>query len=1187
MQFTRKGNVVRHSHFISSQLVKAMRLTALFLTLFLVQVSARTTAQTVSFTAKGVTLEKAFAEIKKQTGMLFFYSPEEIAKAKTVSVDLENYPIAGALEILLKDQPLEYVIRGNTIFVKAKAITADLSQGPPSPQPPISVHGRVTDSVGNPLAGASVKVKGVAGKGAITDENGEFWISQVDNNAVLVIEFIGYEKREVGVANHTELTAFLHIVNKELAEVAIQSYSSGYQSISRERAAGSYVTVSNTQYNRSSSPQVLSRLDGIVSGMLFTKNSATGTELSVRGVSTLFANNQPLIVVDNFPYYGDINNLNPNDVENITVLRDANAASIWGVQSGNGVIVITTKKGKRNAALKVQANMNLTLTGKPNLFYSRNYMSASDFIDVEKQLFAQNYYDAKLTDPYHSAYSPVVQILADQKAGLITAADANAKIDALRSNDIRNDLTNYFYRPSSYQQYAVNFSGGSRDVDYYFSAGYDRSLPSLSGNTGERITLNSNNNFHLTKNLVLSAAWLYTQNLSQNTNNVSEVATGGSYVGIYPYARLTDASGAHLPIVKRYSSSWVNDPAAQAGRLNWRYVPLDEMGRTEDRSNNLDNKLNFGLRYSFLDMFSLDAKYQFQVGTAKSSTYYKDSSFYARDLYNSFYNPSGPVTEPIPKGGIYTASNRTTTSHLGRLQLGFNKTIHTDHAVSAIIGAEISQIKSVIDGAAPLYGYSDQSSSFIGVDFYNKYIQYPSSQFASIPNTQGSVKYTDRYISYFSNASYTYKGKYTLSGSGRIDKSNLFGVSTNQKSVPLYSIGGLWNVSKESFYHLSWLPSLKFRMSYGYNGNVNKSVTAVTTIGYTPSNFNIFPGTPFAQVQTIGNPLLRWEKVAVYNFGIDFALKGNVISGTLEYYKKSGIDIFGISPLAPTTGASTFMGNTANLTGNGWNVTLNATPINTPAFKWTINTLFNNENNTVSKYLQKATALSLLNAGASSLFISPFEGKPVYGIYSFPSGPLNNTGYPQGYVGGKLSTDYASIIGKATPDSLKYNGSARPTIYGSFMNTFTYKSVSISFNVVYKFDYYFRRSSINYSSLYSSWSMNADYDARWKQPGDEQRTFIPSMPTLATLNSNSDYFYTYSDKLIDKGDHLRLQDISLSYDVNAIKWSKGLIKKLRIYSYINNVGILWRANKDHLDPDIYGNGYPAQRSYSIGVQASF
>ena len=1048
--------------------------------------------------------------------------------------------------------------------------------------------GRVIDSADNkPLHGATVKIKS-SGASTSTDENGEFALATSEPAGVLIVSFIGYKSEVISFNGANQESVNIRLVrnSSDLKEVTV--VSTGYENIPKDRATGSFAQVDSQLFNRRVSSDVISRLEGVVPGLLFNRNtfnSSNGlTDISIRGTSTLFANNQPLIVVDGFPFDGDITSLDPNIVANISVLKDAAAASIWGVKSGNGVIVITTKHGARNKKLAVNFNSNVTIGAKPNLYYNPNFLNSNDFINVEESLFKQGFYDGTLSTPY-AEVSPVVEILGNERNGTISIADANSQINALRNLDVRNDLTKYFYQHSVDQQYTLDLSGGGTNNDYFISGGYDNNLTNQVGNKSNRVTLNSTYNFYPTKHLTISAGINYAQTIGIINSPIANINGGGSY-SIYPYAQLVGNNGVALPIVKDYASAYTD--TAGAGKFyDWKYRPFDEIHDADNASKSLDNRINLSAKYTFLSGFTAEVRYEYENQKSSISNYNSTDTYYTRNLINQFteVDGNGNLTYPIPQGGILQSSENDFIAQRGRVQLNYNKNYNQNNNLSIIAGTEINQ--TVTTGLVEtVYGYNRSTLTDQNVDFVDYFPTNPDGSYAQIPNSLGLSEYTDRYLSYYSNGAYSYNGRYTLSVSGRIDKSNLFGVNTNQKSVPLYSTGFSWEFSKESFYHLDWLPYGKIRVTYGYNGNVDKDVTALTT--FQQISGAPYTGNPFAVIVNPGDPDLRWERDRIINFGLDYGLKNSLITGSIEYYLKRGLDLFGDTPLAPSTGFSTFRGNTADIKGNGVDFVLNANLVKDQNFQWKTNFLLSYVLDKVTKYDAQVDVGSYLEFGSGNAgTIYPLTNQPLYAIYSYRwAGLTHDTGDPQGYLNGIPSTNYSSIISSTTTNNMVYNGPSRPTTFGSFRNTFSYQKISVSINIIYKLNYYFRKSSIDYSALYNSWTGNIDFDKRWQKPGDELKTNVPSLPSLP-LDPNRDIFYTYSTALVDNGDNIRLQDISINYDLIDRKNNPRVaLTKLTIYSYINNIGILWRANHDGLDPDLYSGALPLPRTIAFGIKAT-
>ncbi|WP_162842828.1 SusC/RagA family TonB-linked outer membrane protein [Mucilaginibacter pineti] len=1150
-----------------------MKLTLVLIVAVLLQVHAGSFAQNITLNKNNISLAQVFTAIKNQTGYDFIYNPQMLDKAKPVTIHVTNTPLEKVLEDCFKNQPVMYTIDQQTIIVKERELSI-LDKIKTALAIPITISGKVTDTTGTRLVGATI-INKTSGKAILTNDKGEFILTAQDGDQV-VISFIGYQPYILTVTNDLPFqNIVLHPIFNNLNEVLV---STGYQLINQERATGSFVQVNNELINRSVSTDILSRLQDVTSGLIFNRgSSSTGkNDISIRGLSTIYGNAQPLIVIDNFPYDGDINNINPNDVESITVLKDAAAASIWGARAGNGVIVITTKKGAYNRPPQVSFNSNLTIGAKPDLFY-HSQMSSADFIEVEKNLFAQGYYQTAELSANHEALTPVVQMLIAQRDGKISQAQANSQIEALKKQDVRNDLEKYFYQKSINQQYSFNLNGGSVNQRYSLSAGWDKNLNNLIRNGYDRVTLNGTNTFGFIKNkLELTIGVYFTQSktLLNNTlyNSSYNAITATPY---YPYANLADANGNPVAVVKDYQTSFIQSAASQ-GLLDWTYKPLQELNIADNTVTLTDYRINTGLKYKIIPGLNAEILYQYERSQSDGRNLQSGQAYYTRNLINNFtqVNPDGPLTYNIPPGGILDKSNSDFVSQNFRGQLNYIKQWGAKNEINALAGYEVKDLHT-IGNTYRLYGYDNDHATSQTVNYISPFGQYyyPGVT-GQIPNKDAESDLTDRYRSYYANASYTYDRRYIFSGSTRFDESNLFGVKTNQKGVPLWSAGFAWNISNESFYKNDWLPYLKLRATYGYNGNVYKNVSAYTTAYY----YSHAPDTqlPYASIQNPPNPELRWERVKIINLGLDFSTKANTISGSVDYYHKNGIDLIGTTPYAPSTGITTFTGNNAGTTGNGMDVILNTRNIDR-RFKWNTNFLFSLAYDKVTNYKTPVIGLGALG--------QPVVGHPQYSMFSYQWAGLDpQTGEPRGYLNGVVSKDYTGIINSATSANIVYNGPARPTKFGSVRNTFSFDNFSLSANITYRLGYYFRKESVDYSSILTGKGGSGDYALRWQNPGDEGHTNIPSIPSA--IDYNRDSFYQLSSVLVEKGDNIRLQDVTLSYDLNKAQLNRLPFNKIRFYLYANNIGIIWRANRSGLDPD-YPYAAPPVRTIAAGLKIDF
>ncbi|SMC54862.1 SusC/RagA family TonB-linked outer membrane protein [Pedobacter nyackensis] len=1161
-----------HVAWLPNQFVRIMRLTIIMITMALMQVSAAGLAQKVSLHFKNVPLEQVLIAVKQQTAYNFVYTEDVIAKAKRVSINLKDADLKDALMLCFENQPLNFTIEQGTIVIKAKEpsfldkVVKRLTA--------IDVRGIVVDEKGAPLVGATVKVKGTEKK-VVTNGRGEFYLQYVEEKVVLVISYLGYESIEMTAAKDLG-TIRLKLVEGKLDEVEV--VSTGYQNIPKERATGSFTLLDNELLNRRVSTNILDRIDGIASGVIFNKGIIDGSnksDITIHGRSTIFANPNPLIVLDNFPYDGDLSNINPNDIESVTILKDAAAASIWGVRAGNGVIVLTTKKGKRDSKPILDFNSNLSVTEKPDLWYPYQ-MTSSEYIELEKFLYDKGRYKNALLNNT-VVVSPAVTLMDKLKKNLLTTDQYNEEISKLQQHDVKRDLNKYFYRNPFRQQYNLNISGGNATQKYYLSGGFDRNNNSQVANNYNRYTINANNTFNFFKDkLELFTGLTLTKSKSEN------MIAGAVYTPYTPYDQLADKNGNALAIVNVATLGvGYTDALGTDQLLDWHYRPMDE--RTP---NNVTNAINYrlltGISYKVLPSLKAELNYQHEEGSTDRTLTNSKNSYYTRDMINRFTSvnqATGVVTRIIPHNDIVNQWLDNYRSQYMRLQLNFQKKIAGRHDVNAIAGYEFKDY-SLDNTNQTYYGYDPVTKSNVNgtIDPLKSYPLYYNTsltqRIGTSPSQSGSI---DRAISFYANASYGYDRKYILSLSARKDETNIFGVKSNQKGVPLWSAGLSWIISNEAFYHLDYFSDLKLRATYGYNGNVDKTLSAYLTSQIAGSTLI---GTDFSQVVNPPNPSLGWEKVKNINFGLDFSTKGNWLRGSIDYYVKNGEDLIGESPIAPQTGVLVFKGNSANTQTRGIDFTANIKALSVAQFRWDINALYSYSRDKVTEYKK----LPAINGDlVFENYRNPLVGYPYYSVFAFKYAGLNNSGNPLGYLDGETSTDYASIYNSLNRDDVKFMGSGTPTSFGSIRNTFFYKDWSLSLNIIFKLGYYFQRTNVFTGDVYSY--RQGDYGLRWKNPGDESRTRIPSL--VYPADGLRGILYQGSDDLVEKGDHIRLQDIRISYKLtnNLAKYLP--FKSLEAYSYVNNIGILWRANKKGIDPDAGTQLIPSAKSISVGLNATF
>ena len=1158
------------------QILLSMRLTTIILIMSIMQVSASTFAQRITLSEKNATLSKIFDRISDQSGYNFIFTSDLLKGTNPVSINVKDTELDQVLDQIFENQPVSFSIEDKTVVIKAKE--KGFFENLLARFQAIDVKGKIVDENGQSLAGATVRIKGTE-RVTRTGDNGIFTLSNVDEDAVLEISFLGYKVKELKATKDLGSIA-MEVSSGKLEEVSV--VSTGYQNISKERVTGSFVQLDNKDLNNRVSTNIIPRLEDIVPGLIFNKNarptSKSDSEISIRGQSTLFANKKPLIVLNNFPYTGDIENINPNDVESITVLKDAGAASIWGARAGNGVIVITTKGSKFNQPLSIEMNANITISGKPDVFYVPR-MSTESYIEIERILFGKGFYTSAESSVNHTALSPVVELLIAAREHTITPDQANSRIDLLKSIDVRNDFDKYLNRGMANQQYSLSLRGGHQNHNYTFSSGYDRNLMNLKNNSQSRLTFNTVHSLRILKNKLELNGGVYFASTQRRLNNNGGGSIPFNASGIYPYAQLADEFGAPLPTTGKYRLSFLRAAEAK-GLMSWNYSPLNEINLANNLTTTQDLTINTNITYKVFSWLKILAFYQFNRTNNLTNNIFNEETYYTRDLINNYtqLGQDGMLLRPIPMGAIIDKSYGKFNAHNLRGQLEIDRFWNEKHQITGIIGAELRD-EHTLDNSFRLYGYDTEHAVSTPVNYGTLYPQYYNSNGTNfIPSNEGENDLSNRYISYYSNLSYTYLGKYILSSSIRLDRSNIFGVKTNQKGVPLFSIGASWEISREKFYGLEFLPYLRARISYGYNGNVDNTLSAYTTANYDSGSLSL-TRLPYAYIVNPPNPELRWERVKIVNTGLDFKFNGDRISGSIEYFRKEGIDLIGNTPFPASTGILLFKGNTASTIGQGIDLSMNSLNFKGP-IKWQTNFMYSYIADKVKQYDVKASVANYLGGGAYGDY--PLTGKPVTAIYSYSWAGLDPlTGDPLGYIDGTSSKDYTKIIQGATPENILFNGSSRPTHFGAIRNTLTWCHLSISANISYRMNYYYRKSSVKYVSILNGSGGHGDYELRWQKPGDEVHTHIPSLPV--SINNNRDNFYTFSSELVRRGDNIRFQDIKFNYTITRNNSHKLPFSRLELYAYANNIGLLWKKEKGIEDPD-YQTSKPI-RTLSFGIKA--
>ena len=1058
-----------------------------------------------------------------------------------------------------------------------------------------TITGTVIDKADNqPVIGATIAVmtpQGTVATGTTTDFDGKFRLEVPASEQRLTCRFMGYTTATVSLkANQTDYTVYMESSSKEMDELVV----TGYQEIDRRKLTSAVTTVKMTDEIIGGVSNIDQALAGQIAGLAsVTSSGAPGApvKLRIRGTASINGTQDPLWVLDGIPLEGtdipsmeelqDIDNIyqttiagiNPQDIESITVLKDAAATAIYGARAANGVIVITTKKGKVG---KPQVNFSMKLTYDPKTNIDRlNLLNSDEKVDLELGLLQSDY-------TYRENKGDVARIIAGYgltdafKAGGWDALspEAQADINALRA--VNTDWNDILFRGVFNQEYNVSLSGGSDKATYYTALGYNVEQGNVEGVKNDRFNLTLKTDYRINSKLKVGASVFANRHRERSYLTYGDGFTNPVYYSriANPYQLAFDDEGNYVYDVNVQHSKGDGSPD---------FNIFEERANTSNINTTTSLMSIFDAEFKWDEHFKVTSQLGLQFDEGNIEKYAGNDSYaMRREKEQRMYNG----TTILPDGG----SNKVTDSHrtqwTWKAMAEYQNRFKDIHEMDVMIGTEIrhNEYKSVYTAA---YGYSNKTLASTPIIF-------PSETLADDVPLHTESYTENAFVSWFATGSYTLHNRYTLGGSIRFDGSDIFGVAKKYRYLPLYSVSGLWRVSDEPFMkNVTAIDNLGIRASYGLQGNIDKNTSPYLIGRYVQAT--ILPGNSEEAIRpdNAPNPDLRWEKTQNVNVGMDLSLWDNVISLSVDYYYRKGTDLIGLRMLPLETGYSSTTINWASMKNQGVEVALTTRNIHTKNFTWFTNLNFGFNENEV---LQETVA--------ENSTVPSREGYPVGAIFAYRTAGLDDEGYllyltPDGQ---KLpAKEYFQLNGAGASgltaeerrNQLVYMGTTDPKVSGGFTNTFKYQRVSLSVNCIFNFGMHVQTSpSYNLTTFDRGLNTNHDILNRWT-PDNPNGT----MPRLINSTDRPEEYSFYDnyyilnmlDIYVKKQNYFRCQSIRLGYDLPT-KWLKPIgVKSASVSLEGRNLWVIASNYHNYLDPETMGNPYatPIPKSFIFGLNVNF
>lgn len=1137
-------------------------------------------------------LPSVLKRLEKLSGYKILFTYDDVKKF-TVTGSVKNKNVEEALKVILGDKPLEYDIQGQYINITLKNAPRQASV--------FNVTGTVTSAEdGEPLIGATVSIKG-AKTGVLTDLDGKFSIEKVSGNATLQFSYIGMLPQELSPSPTMQVVLQPDV--QTLSEVVV----TGMQRMDKRLFTGATAKLAANDVKIDGMPEISRALEGRAAGVSVQNVSGsfgTAPKIRVRGATSIYGSSKPLWVVDGVVMEdvtevsadqlssGDavtlissaIAGLNADDIESFQILKDGSATSIYGARAMAGVIVVTTKKGKTGIS-RISYTGEYSVRLKPH--YSEfNIMNSQEQMGVYKEMqkkgwlnFAETY---RASDS--GVYGKMYQLMDtyDPVTGhFMLMNTSKARKAYLQSAERRNtDWFDELFRTNLTHNHSVSITSGTEKVSFYASLSAMVDPGWTRQSSVNRYTANLNATYNISKNLsinLISSASYRKQRapgtLSQSVDPVYGEVRRDFDINPYSYALNTSRT---LDPDEFYTRNY--SPFNIKYELDNNYMDLHVA----------DMKYQTELKWKPVQGLELSALGALKYQTTSQEHFIKDRSNQAeayramgdatiRDknpfLYTDPENPYALPVSVLPQGGIYQKTTYKMAGYDFRVTANYNRVFGNDHITNWFMGSELNSIdrnRDYFNGWGMQYSMGE--IPFYAYNFFKKSIE-EGSDYYYLENKRV------RNVAFFANATYSYKGRYTLNGTVRYEGTNKLGKARKSRWLPTWNIAAAWNLHEEKFFETLQPALSHLTLKASYSLTADRGPAEVTNSLAILNSYK--PYRPFTGVQESGmqlvdleNSELTYEKKHELNIGADIGFLDNRINLSADWYTRNNFDLIGIINTQGIGGKIAKMANIASMKSHGIEFTLSTKNIRTKNFDWNTDFIFSQTKNEVTELQSNASVIDLVTGSGFAR-----KGYPVRGLFSIPFLGLNDKGFPTfRNADGSVTVTDINFQERELVDYLKYEGPTDPTITGSLGNTLRYKNFHLNLFVTYSFGNKIRLDPV-FSNRYTDLTaMPKEYKNRWMKPGDEAITNIPvianrrqsEMDRYLRTAYNS---FNYSDARVADGGFIRMKEISLSYDFPAIWLAPYKVTSLSLKLQATNLFLLYADSKlNGQDPEFFRSG---------------